>query len=129
MSTVRENIEAGKYYVKGKRAFAKPEKPRCPEEPSSSQAYLFADDMAEYEKGLLAWEADRERVRKEQVRLYEEVLAGDLAEENGLSGPVADMVFKRAWTRSYLQGLEEVCEEYKNLSILVSDIKEHYCLG
>jgi len=119
MSTVRENIEAGKYYVKGKRAFAKPVKPEGPEEWTAMQAYIFADALANYENDLLAWEGDRERVRREQARLYEEDFANDLAEENGLyTGQLASILFRAAWDRRYLQGLAEVCEEYKHLVAL-----------
>ena len=120
MSTVRENIEAGKYYLKGKRAISKPVKPEGPEEWTSMQAYIFADALANYENDLLAWEEDRERVRREQARLYEEDFANDLAEENGLNrvGQLASILFRAAWDRRYLQGLAEVCEEYKHLVAL-----------
>lgn len=130
MSTVRENIEAGKYYLKGKRALSKPEKPRCPEDPNSMQAYIFAHAMAEYESKLLDWEGERKRIHDEQARLYEEDFAGDLAKENGLSpyGYVANMVFKKAWDQHSLSGIQEVCEEYQRLAAMVLSIFEYYGL-
>jgi hypothetical protein len=92
----------------------RPTKPFIGDNSSPTSIRKYADDLEEYTRAKVAYDAELKRYRMELDARSAE-LGADLADEYGISRAKADILFNKAWEDGRSEGIQEVIRIFDEL--------------